>query len=101
MSESAGAARHIRTLRIAGPRLYQIDRSHQPRRGPVTIACDGEHLRKVYADKITIGPAEPLPTEVGQLADPSWLLQCWLAGGESVIAAGRPAFRMTVARRRE
>jgi hypothetical protein len=101
VSESAGAARQICTLRIAGPRLYQIDRSHQPRRGPVTIACDGEHLRKVYADKITIGPAEPLPSDVGQLADPSWLLQCWLAGGESVTADGRPAFRMTVARRRE
>jgi hypothetical protein len=88
-------------LRVAGPKLYQIDRAYQPRHGPVTIACDGEHLWKVYADKITRGPAEPLPQDVCQLADPCWLLECWLAGGEPVTADGHSAYRIAVTRRRD
>jgi hypothetical protein len=101
VSEGPGAVQQTSTLRIAGPRLYQIDRSHQPRHGPVTIACDGEQLKKVYADKVTIGRAEPLPTDVGELADPSWLLRCWLAGGASVTADGRAAYRLNVTRRHD
>ncbi|MGN6677263.1 MAG: hypothetical protein ACTHKL_05710 [Streptosporangiaceae bacterium] len=101
VSEGPGAVQRTSTVRIFGPLHYQIDRSCQPRHGPVTIACDGEYLRKVYSDKITIGPAEPLPRDVGQLADPSWLLQCWLAGGVPVMADGRSAYRMNVTRRRD
>ena len=101
VSEGPGAVQQTSTVRISGPRLYQIDRSYQPRHGPVTIACDGEHLRKVYADTITIGRAEALPSDIGELADPSWLLQCWLAGGASVTEGGRAAYRINVTRRHD
>jgi hypothetical protein len=101
VSDGPGAVQQSSTLRIAGPRHYQVDRSHQPRNGPVTFACDGEQLWKVYADKITIGHAEPLPDDIGELADPSWLLQCWLAGGESVTESGRAAYRLSVTRRHD
>ena len=101
VSEGPGAVQQTSTVRISGPRQYQIDRAYQPRQGPVSIACDGERLSKVYADKITIGPAEPLQDDIGELADPSWLLQCWLAGGESVSVGGRPSYRMSVARRHD
>jgi hypothetical protein len=55
LGERDGAVRMTSTLRIAGPRQYQIDRPHQPRHGPVTIACDGQRCWQVYADKITTG----------------------------------------------
>ena len=101
LGERDGAVRMTSTCRIAGPGQYQIDRSHQPRHGPVTIACDGQRCWKVYADKITTGPAEPPPSEIGELVDPSWLLQCWLADGTSVLASGRPAYRISVTRRHD
>jgi hypothetical protein len=84
---------------MAGPSRYQIDRTCEPKSGPLTIACEGEHLWLVYADKITRGPAEPPPSDVRELADPSWLLQCWLAGGAPVRAGDRPAYRIDVVRR--
>ena len=49
---------------MAGPILYQIDRSYEPKSGPLTIACDGEHVWRVFADKVTKGPAGPPPSDV-------------------------------------
>jgi len=101
VSESAGAVRLTSALRMAEPTRYQIDRTYEPKSGPLTIACDGEHVWRVYAAKVTRGPAEPPPSDVRELADPSWLLRCWLAGGESVPAAGRHAYRIDVVKRRD
>jgi len=101
VSERAGAVRLTSRLRIAGLTRYQIDRSYEPRSGPLTIACDGEHVWRVFADKVTRGPAEPPPSDVRELADPSWLLRCWLAGGAPVLAGGRPAYRIDVVKRRD
>jgi hypothetical protein len=101
VSESAGAGRLTSWLRIAGPTRYRIDRSYAPKIGPVMIACDGDHVWRVFADRVTRGPAAPLPMDVRELADPSWLLRCWLAGGESVLAGGRPAYRIDVVKRRD
>ena len=101
VSESAGAARLTSRLRMAGPIVYQIDRSYEPKSGPLTITCDGEHVWRVFADKVTKGPAGPPPSDVRELADPSWLLRCWLAGGESVLAGDRPAYRIDVVKRRD
>src|SRR5215469_214920 len=101
VSESAGAARLTSALRVAGPIRYQIDHAYQPKSGPLTIACDGDHVWRVYAGKVTRGPAEPPPSDVRELADPSWLLRCWLAGGAPVQAAGRPGYRIDVARRHD
>jgi hypothetical protein len=101
VSEQAGAARLTSALRIAGPTRYRIDRTYGPRSGPLTIGCDGSHVWRVYADKVTRGPAGPPPSDVRELADPSWLLRCWLAGGTSVLAGGRPAYRIDVVKRRD
>ena len=101
VSEHAGAVRLTSALRMAGPTRYQIDRPYGPKSGPLTIACDGEHVWLVYADKVTRGPAEPPPGDVRELADPSWLLRCWLAGGASVLAGDRPAYRIDVVRRHD
>ena len=98
VSEQPAATRLISALRVAGPGRYQIDHAYQPRRGPKTFACDGQHLWQVYDDKITTGPAEPLPGDIGDLADPSWLLGCRLSGGTPVMADDRPAYRINVAR---
>src|SRR5258706_5566138 len=92
------ASRLISAVRVAGPGRYQIDHAYQPRRGPKTIACDGQHLWQVYDDKITTGPAEPLPGDIADLADPSWLLGYRLSGGTPVMAGDRPAYRVNVAR---
>ena len=65
----------------------------------MTIACDGQHCWKVYPDKITTGPAQPLDRSIRDLTDPSWLLRCWLSGGGTVSSSGRPAYRINVGRR--
>jgi hypothetical protein len=89
----------VSRIRVAGPGRYQIDHAWQPRRGPVTIASDGQRCWQVYPDKITTGPAEPLPRDIRDLADPSWLLRCWLSGGDPVPGASRPAYRINADRR--
>ncbi len=98
VSDQPAASRLISAVRVAGPGRYQIDHAYQPRRGPKTIACDGQHLWQVYDDKITTGPAEPLPGDIADLADPSWLLGYRLSGGTPVMADDRPACRVNVAR---
>src|SRR5260221_4000347 len=98
VSEQPAASRLISAVRVAGPGRYQIDHAYQTRRGPKTIACDGQPLWQVYDDKITTGPAEPLPGDIADLADPSWLLGYRLSGGTPVMAGDRPAYRVNVAR---
>jgi hypothetical protein len=89
----------VSRIRVAGPGKYQIDHGYQPRRGPVTVACDGQRRWQVYPDKITTGPAKPLPHGIRDLADPSWLLRCWLSGGARVTAGHRSAYRLNAGRR--
>jgi hypothetical protein len=99
VTQRPGAFRTISSVRIAGPDRYQIDLFHQPRRGPKTIACDGNRCWKAYDDKVTTGPAEPLPHYLANLADPSWLLRCALADGMPVTTGGRPGYRLAVTKR--
>ena len=86
-------------IRVAGPGRYQIDHARPPRRGPVTIASDGQRTWQVYPDKITVSPAEPLPRDIRDLTDPSWLLRCWLSGGDPIPGTGRPVCRINAGRR--
>jgi hypothetical protein len=86
-------------IRVAGQDRYQIDHAWQPRHGPVTVACDGQRCWQVYPQKVTTGPAEPLPRDIRDLADPSWLLRYWLSGGTIIQAAGRTAWRINGGRR--
>lgn len=92
------AARLVSAVRFGGPGQYQIDHAYAPRRGPKTIACDGQRRWQVRDGTATIGPAGPPPKDLADLADPSWLLQCRLSGGEPVTAGSRPGYRLSVAR---
>jgi hypothetical protein len=98
ISERPATAHLVSGLRIGGPDKYQIDHAYQPRQGPKSIACDGQHRWQVYGDKVTVGPAAPPPTDIADLADASWLLACRLSGGAPVTAGGRPAYRVNIAR---
>jgi hypothetical protein len=99
VSEKSRTGHKLTEIRFASPGVYQLDRRYQLRRGPTTIACDGQRCWQVYADKITTGPARQAPADIGNLADPSWLLQWTLSGGEAVTLGGRSAYRISVARR--
>jgi hypothetical protein len=101
VSERASVSHLISAVRVGGPGRYQIDHNFVPRRGPKTIACDGERRWQVYSDKVTVGPAARPPGDIADfagLADPSWLLACRLSGGEQVLVGGRRAYRISVAR---
>lgn len=92
------AARLVSAVRFGGPGQYKIDRAYSPPRGPKAIACDGQRRWQVRDGTATVGPAEPAPRDWADLADPSWLLQCRLSGGEPVTVGGRPGYRLSVAR---
>jgi hypothetical protein len=100
MSEKTPAMHMVSELRFAGPGVYQVDRSYRQRRRPTTMACDGQRCWEVYADKITTRPAQPPPADIGDLADPSWLLQWTLSGGDVVRLGERSAFQISAARRK-
>ena len=38
-----------------------------------------------------VGPARQPPSDVADLADASWLLECRIAGGALIMAGDRPA----------
>jgi hypothetical protein len=100
LSEKSRAGHTVTEIRFAGPGTYQIDRRYQQqRRLPTTIACDGQRSWQVYADKITTGPAQRPPADVGALTDPSWLLRWTLSRGEAVTLGGRAAYRISATRR--
>ncbi len=101
VSQRPATAHHTCTVRIAGPGRYQINHDGPRRRGPKTVACDGERCFQIYDDKVTAGPTEPPSSDIASLAslaDPSWLLRCALAGGTAVTVNGRPAYRIDVTR---
>jgi hypothetical protein len=96
----AGVTDTVSAIRIGGPGLYQVDRQAEAKRArPKTIACDGQRRWVVGEDKVTVGPASPPPPDIGDLADASWLLECWLSGGALIMSGDRPAYRLHAARR--
>lgn len=86
------------SLRFDEADRYRIDYPGRDGHRPVMVACDGQHRWQVYRDRVTIGPAEPPPTGVAELLDPSWLLGCRLSGGDAVLAGDRQAYRINVVR---
>jgi hypothetical protein len=98
ISERPAITHQISSLQMAGPDRYRIDYTHDDRRSPVMIACDGQRCWQVYRDRVTTGPAAPLPSGVAEMLDPSWLLGCRLSGGASVLVGDRQAYRINVAR---
>ena len=86
------------SLRVDEAGRYRIDYSGRNERQPVTVACDGQQSWQVYQDRVTTGPAEPPPSGVAELIDPSWLLGCQLSGGTAALAGDRQAYRLNVVR---
>jgi len=98
VGQLAASAHTVTGLRVGGPGRFQVDFRYQAKRRAKTIACDGQHRWLVLDDKITVGPARPLPPDLADLANASWLLECRIAGGELIMAGDRPAYRLDVAR---
>jgi hypothetical protein len=103
IDDGTNSAHEARRLRIGGWDRYRIDVTLPGRwatRGRErwqTIACDGTRTWKVYSDRVVAGPAEPLPGEIADLLDASWLLACELSDGQEVtVDGGRRGFRVVV-----
>jgi len=99
LAEYPGEPVHsVSVVRVGGPGRFQIDHQHAVKRRPKTIACDGQRRWVVFQDKMTVGPARQPPSDVADLADASWLLECRIAGGALIMAGDRPAYRLDVVR---
>ena len=86
------------SLRIGGPDRYQIDVVLSPGKDDATTtACDGQQCWNIFDDKVTVGPAAPLPGEIADLFDASWLLTARLTGGTETTVDGRRGYRLAVA----
>jgi outer membrane lipoprotein-sorting protein len=61
-------------IQLAAPERYRID--YETDRAPKaqTIVCDGARVWTVYADRVAVRAAKPLPDGLSQLTDLSWLL---------------------------
>jgi hypothetical protein len=87
----------VASLRVSGRDRYRIDyQSRSGRTDPKTVACDGEHRWQVYQAKTMVGPAAPLPHDIANLADSSWLFGCRLSGGSEITYHGRRAYQLRV-----
>jgi outer membrane lipoprotein-sorting protein len=104
--DSLNAATHgkpvahtVARLRVGGWDKYRVDYPSRPgRNNPKTIACDGEHRWQVFAAQTMVGAANPLPDEIANVVDSSWLLGCRLSGGAELSYRGRRAYQISVAR---
>ena len=105
-----GTIYQVSSVRIGGWDRYRIDVTRPARSGeryggrdwrgrrpePVTVACDGQRRWQVYADRVVAGPASPLPDDLAEFLDGSWLLECDLSGGEKIAVGGRRGYRVAV-----
>src|ERR1700722_10440399 len=99
LAEHPGEPVHtVSVLRVSGPGRFQIDYQQQVKKRPMTIASDGQRRWVVSQDRMTVGPARQPPSDVADLADASWLLECRIAGGALIMAGDRPAYRLDVVR---
>ncbi len=88
----AGTVHRTGRLMVSAPGRYRIDHLTGRWRPPCqSVACDGEQTRKLFADRVAIGPATPLRRDLAALADPAWLLDRWLlsAAGEALVGGRR------------
>jgi hypothetical protein len=83
-------------LRVAMPGRYRIDyRTGNWHVRYAALACDGTHTRKIFADRVAVGPARPLTIDIAWLVDPAWLLSTWkLSAAGPARVAGRPGLRV-------
>jgi outer membrane lipoprotein-sorting protein len=87
-------------IRVSGRDKYRADylTPRKARGQAKTIACDGERRWEEYADHIQVGPANPLPGNIANLVDPSWLLKFKLSGGAEISYRGRRAYQLRAAK---
>jgi outer membrane lipoprotein-sorting protein len=91
-------AHTVARVRVGGRDRYRVDYPSRPgRNNPKTIACDGEHRWQVFAAQTMVGPANPLPHDIANVVDSSWLLGCRLSGGTEISYRGRRAYQLSVA----
>jgi hypothetical protein len=75
---------------------YKVERIRARRpRGPSAIACDGQRRWKAYPERVVVGLAAPLRSDIARMIDSAWLLGCRLSGGEPVMACGRRGYQVT------
>ena len=87
----------VARLHVSGRDRYRVDyQSRSGRTDPKTVACDGEHRWQVYQAKTMVGPAAPLPHDIANLVDSSWLFGCRLSGGSELTYHGRRAYQLRV-----
>ncbi len=78
-------------LTVAMPGRYRIEMITDPRFRPASIASDGEHLWRIYPDRVAVRPAGRLPGGIGSIIDPAWLLDSYrLSVQDTVTVSGRP-----------
>jgi hypothetical protein len=102
-----GTVHTVLRLRLGGSGQYRIEplvypeRTGRPGRPgghrPETVICDGERRWRVGEDEVITGPATPLPPELANLFDASWLLEYQLTGGAEIVTGGRRGYRLDVA----
>jgi hypothetical protein len=85
------------TIRADGHGRYRIDYViHPGKHQPKAIACDGQRHWTLYEDHLKVGTAAPPPSEVANLVDASWLLECRLSGGAEVTIGNRRGHRISI-----
>lgn len=87
-----GTQHRTARLRLQPPGSYRIDYlTGDWRTRCRSIACDGEQARRLFSDRVAVGPARPLADDFASAADPAWLLAGWrLSAGGPATVAGRP-----------
>jgi len=71
-------------VQLAMPGRYRIDFEQDRAPKSRSIICNGERLWTVYADRVGVKKAKPLPPGLSLLADLSWLLD-----GHEITSEGR------------
>jgi len=78
-------------IRVGLPDRYRIDHVEGQRLQRWTsIASDGQQRWRIYPDRVSVGPAAPMPRKFATLLDPAWLLDWRLSPGPEVSVDGRP-----------
>ena len=86
----------VSRARVSGWFRYQLARVAQDPAGPSLIACNGDRYWEVREDRVSIASPRPVPAQLADLADGSWLLGCRLSEGERTVVDGRVVRRLAV-----
>jgi hypothetical protein len=95
-ASESGTVHRVARLLVSAPDRYRLDHlSGDWRKRYQSIACDGDHTTKLFADRVATGPVKPLAARYAVLLDPSWLLSGWrLAAGGPRSVGGRAGYRL-------